>query len=133
MKSIRTCLGFLVFLTSIILPQSLRENLDYVNTQFNKFSSNGIVFNIDTDHKALVIYDDSGTSLCYFEDVQFDFVDESDKSIVLKCIDEEECFDQKVNEEYFQIEKYIIVLNGGNLEKIIKTLNEIKELVLNTD
>lgn len=122
-----------VFISTMAFSQSIRENLDFVNDQFSRYNSLNIVCNIDSENKALVIYDDFGTSVCYFEDVEFDYAEDSRTTIEVKCIDEDECFDQKKNDEYFNLEKYAIELSGGNLDKIIDKLNEIKEIVLNED
>ena len=123
----------LVIISSAAFSQSLRENLDYVNEQFGKYNSHDIVFNIDTDYKALVIFDNYGTTVCYFEDVEFDLSEESKNIIEIRCIDDEECFDQKKNEEDFTLEKWTAELDGGNLNKILAKLNEIKKIVLEED
>ncbi|MCL4278252.1 MAG: hypothetical protein KJZ60_00975, partial [Ignavibacteriaceae bacterium] len=68
MKSMFLTYLLVIFISSISFSQSLRENLDYVNDQLSKYNSHKIVFNIDTEHKALVIYDDISTLVCYFED-----------------------------------------------------------------
>jgi hypothetical protein len=133
LSSLLWLLLFLVSSTSF--SQSIRENLDYVNDQFSRYNSLNIVFNIDSEHKALVIYDDIGTLLCYFEDVEFSFVEDSETSIEIRCIDEDECIDQKkLNEdEYSVMEKYTIELKGANLNQVLKKLDEIKEIVLNEE
>ena len=126
---------FSVFIASVSFSQSLRENLDYVNDQFSKYNSHEIVFNIDTDNKALVIYDEFGTLVCYFEDVEFEIAEDSETTIEIRCSDEDECIDQKKlnEEEYSAMEKYSIELEGANLNRVLETLDEIKEIVLEED
>jgi hypothetical protein len=124
-----------VLISTLAFSQSSRENLDYVNDQFSRYNSLNIVFNIDTENKALVIYDDFGTLLCYFEDVEFNFADDSETSIEIACIDDDECIDQKKlnEEEYSVLEKYTIELKGANLKRVLEKLDEIKAIVLNED
>ncbi len=133
MSLLRLLYLLLVFLYSTAFSQSMRENLDYINEQFSKFNPDKIVFNIDTEYKALVIFDDYGTTVCYFEDVEFNISEESENILEIRCVDDEECFDQKKNDEDFTLEEWTAELDGGNLNKILAKLNEIKELVLNED
>ena len=119
-------------ITSFSFAQSLRENLDYINNQCGKYSTNNTVFNIDLEHKALVIYDYIGTALFYLKDVEFGYDEESKASLEIKCVDEDECIDQiKTNGDDESYEKYAIVLDGANLKKVLQKLNEIKDTVLN--
>ena len=128
------CLS-MFFVTSIAFSQNLRENLDYINDQFSRYNSHNIVLNIDTEHKALVIYDDIATLLCYFEDVEFNYAEDSRTTIEIFCSNEDECIDQKkINEEeYSVVEKYTIELEGANLNRVLENLNEIKKIVLEED
>ena len=118
------CLS-MFFVTSIAFSQNLRENLDYINDQFAKYNSYNTVFNIDTEYQALVIYDDMGTVVCYFEDVEFDYSEESKNLFEIRCIDDDECIDQKKSneEEYSSGGIYVVELNGGNLSKVMEKLN----------
>lgn len=120
----------LIIVSSISYSQSIRENLDYINNQCNKYNSHNTIFNIDTENKALVIFDDFGTLLCYFEDVEFASAEENNTSIEVICLNGNECMDQKKHDEYFSFEKYSIELNGGNKAKVIEKLNEIKAIIL---
>lgn len=135
MKSMFLTYLLVIFISSISFSQSLRENLDYVNDQLSKYNSHKIVFNIDTEHKALVIYDDISTLVCYFEDVDFDYAEDESAAIEIYCSEEDECIDQKKlsEEEYSVLEKYTIELDGANLNRVLEKLDKIKELVLEED
>ncbi len=90
MKILKLLSVFLFFYPSSFFAQTIQENLEYINTQFDQFNKYQTSFAVDEVAKKIICRDKFGMYSAFLNDVEMK-KDESGKSIGIFCLDESKC------------------------------------------
>ena len=77
---------FFCFFPFVISGQTIQENLEFINLQFEKYNNYGTSFEVDEDSNTLTCHDKFGTFIVFFEDVEFK-MESNGRNIGIFCLD----------------------------------------------
>jgi hypothetical protein len=118
---------FLFLFPISILGQSIQENLDYINVQFEKFNKYDTSFDVDKVEKKIVCHDKFGVYSASFEAIEFR-VDSLKKSIGMFCIDgSKRCISSKLKDGRKGLSFYSYTMELAQNEELIPDAGVIIE------
>ena len=131
---------FLCFFPFLIFSQSIQENLDFINAQFEKYNQYGTRFEVDQITKTITCQDKFGTYIAFFEDVEFR-LNPAKTSIGIYCIEQSnQCIStiQKNGEEGPELSDYNMDLHENNkaipqIDNVLEKFKHLKQSILKSD
>lgn len=133
-------LRILLFLFPMsIVGQSIEENLQYINGQFEQFNKYETSFDVNEVTKTITCQDKFGMYSSFLKDIEINS-DESGENIGIYCLDGSKCISsiKKDGREGSNFSNYMVNLSKegeliANVEEVIEKFSIIKKSILESD
>ncbi len=139
MRLLKTLRFILLFFPFAICSQTVQENLQYINNQFEQFNKYQTSFDVDEVSKKIICRDKFGMYSAYLKDIKIK-KDESEASLEIFCIDESKCISslKKDGRKGSDFSNYSMELSKdrilvSNVDTVLDKFSKIRKAVLEND